>query len=549
MLMGTSASPTACGSDAARAGRDPAVGTVVLVGAGPGDPGLITLRGRDALARADVVVHDRLVAPELLLLAPRARLVDVGKEQGRHPVPQERINELLVREARRVGPRGVVVRLKGGDPYLFGRGGEEASALRAARVPFEVVPGVTSALAAPSYAGIPVTDRRLASSVHVVTGHRRADGALGIDYRALARTGGTLVFLMAVATMPEICSGLLEAGLARDTPAAVVERGTTPAQRRVDGRLDTIAARASDAGVASPAVLVVGGVAALAPELDWFGDLPLRGCTVLVTRPRDRAGELLSLLRRAGARTRFLPCIRTVMAPRDRLAGILERLDRYAWLVLTSPFGVACLFEGLGAAGRDARWLAHVRIAVIGAATARALADHGVRADLMPDVYDGAHLGRALVDAAADGGDRDGAPRVLLFRSEAAPPDLAEVLERARLRVDDVAAYRTELAPEPAPAALAEELARRPDMLVTFTSPSTVEGFRRAFPRESCGRLTAVCLGATTARAAARAGFAVVTAASATMESLVDACGHAHDLCIGRSRCTEGPRCDKVLES
>lgn len=255
----------------------PPAATVALVGAGPGDPGLLTLRGRDLLAAADVVVHDRLVSPGVLALAsPVARLVDVGKRPHRHPVPQGEINRLLVEEARRVGPGGLVVRLKGGDPLVFGRGGEEARALEAAGVACEVVPGVTSAVAAPAAAGVPVTDRDAAAALHVLTGHRRADGDLGIDFDALVRAGGTDVFLMGVATMPELAAGLVAAGADPATPAVVVERGTLPDQRRVDATLGTVATRAAAAGVATPAVLVVGAACALAtdPPFDPTAPLP-----------------------------------------------------------------------------------------------------------------------------------------------------------------------------------------------------------------------------------------------------------------------------------
>lgn len=490
------------------------VAHVALVGAGPGDPGLLTVRAHDLLARADVVVHDRLVPPEVLALAAGARLVDVGKRAGCHPVPQGRINDLLVEEARRVGAGGLVVRLKGGDPYVFGRGGEEATRLLEAGVPFEVVPGVTSAVAAPALAGIPVTDRRLSSSFHVVTAHRRSGAPLDIDYEALVRTGGTLVFLMAVATLDEVCAGLVSAGMDPGTPAAVVERGTLPDQRRVDGTVGTMGTLSRAAAVGSPALLVVGDVCSLAPRLDFRARLPLAGRRVVVTRPRDRSVGIAGLLTGLGARVDLAPCVETRAAPPVLLAPVMERVPDFSWVVLTSTFGVSCLMDALDAAGRDVRWLAGARVAAIGSATAAELARRGVRADLVPEVYDGAHLGAAIASAAAPG------ERALLFRAAAGTRDLPDALATAGVPYEDVAAYETVLAPEPAPEGLAEALAGGAVDVVTFTSGSTVEGFARLFPEASGWRFVAACLGERTAARARAHGYRTVVAPEATVEAL-----------------------------
>lgn len=530
---------------------------VALVGAGPGAPGLITVRGQKLLERADVVVHDRLVAPELLERAAHARCIDVGKRQGAHPVPQARINEILVNEARTVGACGLVVRLKGGDPYVFGRGGEEASYLVEHNVPFEVAPAPTSAIAALAYAGIPVTDRRSAASLHIVTGHRQQNGALGIDFRALVQVGGTLVFLMGVATMAELAAGLVEAGMAPTTPAAVVERGATPQQRRIDGTVATIAARAAAAQVISPAILVVGEVCALAPTLDWYDRLPLRGRRVLVTRPRDRAGELCARLVALGAQVDRVPCIETVPIKPGRFDELIERMGAYSWLVVTSTFGVRCLFDAIAASRRDVRCLGNVHIAAIGSATAAELARHGIKADLVPRTYDGRHLGRELVariqgeraavdagaenEPPADGVTTDGATDasdrpscapvsrgaslqpVLIFRAADSLPDICEELAAAGIPYEDVAAYRTVLAPEEPPAAVTACLASAGAGYdyVTFTSASTVRGFAQAFPHADPVTFTAVCLGDSTRRAAEELGFTCIESAEATIESLV----------------------------
>ncbi|WP_204793016.1 uroporphyrinogen-III C-methyltransferase [Olsenella profusa] len=491
---------------------------VALVGAGPGDPGLLTVRARDLLNRADVVVYDRLVSPATLALAaPHARLVDVGKHAGNHPVPQGQINELLVEEARRVGVGGLVVRLKGGDPYVFGRGGEEACRLREAGVPFEVVPGVTSAVAVPALAGVPVTDRRCASSFHVVTAHRRAGEPLDIDFGALVRAGGTLVFLMAVSTLGEVCAGLAAAGMDPQTPAAVIERGSLPEQRRIDGTLATIEGRARAAAVESPAVLVVGAVCALAPHLDFHSRLPLAGRRVIVTRPRDRAEGLAARLAALGARVDLVPCVETRSVPPVLLAPVVERVPEFSWVVLTSTFGVRCLMAALDAAGRDVRWLAGARVAAIGSATAAELARRGVRADLVPAVYDGAHLGVALAEAAAPG------DCALLFRAAAGTADLPDALDAAGVPYEDVAAYETVLAPEPAPEGLAAALAAGAVDAVTFTSGSTVEGFAHLFPDAPSWRLVAVCLGERTAAHARAHGYQVVVAPEATVDALARA--------------------------
>ena len=274
-------------------------GKVILVGAGPGDPGLLTLKGQEALKKAEVVVYDRLVSPAILAMMPEsAEKIDVGKEASHHKVPQWQINQILLDKALE---GKTVVRLKGGDPFVFGRGGEELEGLAERGVAFEEVPGVTSAIAACAYAGIPVTHRDFCSSLHIITGHAKAGAELTIDFEALVRTRGTLVFLMGVTAMPKIVEGLLRAGMDPDTPAAMVESGTTPAQRRCDATLQTLPERAAAMGIHSPAIIVVGKVCALAKDFCWYDRLPLKGKRILVTRPRDRAGTLSEKLRALGA--------------------------------------------------------------------------------------------------------------------------------------------------------------------------------------------------------------------------------------------------------
>src|SRR6266545_2483193 len=348
-------------------------GIVYLVGAGPGDPGLMTARSLELIVAADVIVHDRLIPREALAAArPEAEVVNVGKEPGAATVPQDKIDELLIDRAR---DGKIVVRLKGGDPFVFGRGGEEAEALAAAEIPFEVVPGVTAGVAAPAYAGIPVTHRDDASAVAFVTGHEdpdKEDSAL--DFEALAAFPGTLVFYMGVKALPRIAESLIAAGREPSEPAAVVERGTLPGQRTVSSTLDGIAAAAEEAGIRPPSVTVVGAVAARRERIAWLERRPLHGKKVVVTRARAQASELARRLDALGAESVELPAIRIeprIDSKEVRLA--VESLHSYALVCLTSSNGVRLLFEAMAAEGRDARALANASVAAIGAGTEMAL--------------------------------------------------------------------------------------------------------------------------------------------------------------------------------
>ena len=314
-----------------------AAGKVWLVGAGPGDAGLLTLRGREVMERADAIVFDRLVGDGVLAMMPeRAEKINVGKEGGRHPVPQREIEKILVEKALE-GKN--VVRLKGGDPFVFGRGGEEIEALKKENIEFEVVPGVTSAIAAPSAAGIPVTHRGLAASLHIITAHTKDGGIADTDYAALARLGGTLLFLMGASALPDICAALTKAGMSPDTPAAAVERGTTARQRRIEGTLGTLTEIAKREELRSPAIIIVGAVAALGKEFEWKKFLPLAGRKVVITRPRGRAGKLCAKLRALGAEVVECPCIST-----RTMSVTLPPLGGYSWLGFTSATGVESFF-------------------------------------------------------------------------------------------------------------------------------------------------------------------------------------------------------------
>jgi uroporphyrinogen III methyltransferase/synthase len=433
--------------------------TVYLVGAGPGDPGLMTVRGAELLQSAEVVVHDRLASQAVLDLAPPgARRISVGKAPGRAEMSQDDINALLVEEGR-AGRR--VVRLKGGDPFVFGRGGEEAEALAGAGVAFEVVPGITSAIAAPAYAGIPVTHRGVSTHFTVVTGHEDpAKGRTDVDWEALARAGGTLVILMGVGNLAGIVDRLLEGGLLPDTPVAAVRYGTRPDQQTLRATLATV----TKLDVRAPSALVVGAVASL--ELGWFESRPLFGRRVVVTRAREQASELRARLEGLGADVLELPTIAI-----ESLEVTLPALTSYEWVVLTSVNGVAALFDrGLAPAGLDARALGGVRVAAIGPGTAAALAARGIRPDLVP----GRFVAEALVDAFPPPDPR-GAPKVLVARAEQARDVLPDGLRALGYHVDVLPLYRTVPAPTD-PSQL--EAVRRGDVdAVTFTSSSTVANF------------------------------------------------------------------------
>ncbi len=499
-------------------------GKVILVGAGPGDSGLLTLRGRAALEAADVVVYDALVGQGVLaMIPPNARRINVGKRSSNHLVPQHEINQILLREAQEGNN---VVRLKGGDPFLFGRGGEELELLAEHGVDFEVVPGITSAIAVPAYAGIPVTHRDFTSSLHIITGHTKTKAEAQIDYPSLVKLNGTLVFLMGISAMPTIMEGLLAGGIDPDMPAAVLERGTTAHQRRVVSTVKNLVEDTRAAGIQTPAIIVVGRVCALADQFHWAEDRPLGGLRILITRPRELMSAFAGRLRALGAEVVELPSIATQAIPDNTaLTGALSCLDRYQWLTFTSPSGVRIFFEELRRMRRDVRCLAGLKLAAIGPSTARALEEHGLQIDLMPERYDAAHLGEAL-GAAADGG------RVLLLRAKIGSPELTRALERAGVEYDDVPLYETVYAC--ANAELVKDQLEQGEVdYVAFTSASTVKGFVGAMGDLDYSKLNAVCIGEQTAAEAQQYGMKIVTAQSATIDSMID--------CLaGLSRLKEG---------
>ena len=489
-------------------------GKVYLVGAGPGDPELLTLKGLRLIQTADVIAYDRLIDTRLLAHARAdAELVDVGKVPGSRT--QTAISSLLVSHARE-GKR--VVRLKGGDPFVFGRGGEEAEALDAAGVEFEIVPGVTSAIAAPAYAGIPVTHRDHASSFTVVTGSAALDGGpTGIDWSALAAIPGTLVFLMAWRNLDDIAFQLIDAGKPKDTPAAVVSWGTQPWQRTVDGRLDSIAETARSAGLQSPTALIIGSVVELRERLNWFETLPLFGRRILVTRTRSQASTLSSRLSELGAFPIEVPTIEVkLQSDSSDLVSALASAARFDWIAFTSANAVRAVMDGLAGMGRDSRALHGVKVAVIGPASAAALAGYGIRSDLVADTATSAGLASAMIESGVTGS------RVLLPRSDIAGSVLPDCLRSSGAFVNEVVCYRT-VVPESSRVRVRDILRDGVDA-VTFTSSSTVRNLMKLLDNDAA-KLAGVriaCIGPVTAATAGRLGLNVdIVAQDHTVGGLV----------------------------
>lgn len=499
----------------------PAHGFVSLVGAGPGDPGLLTVRAHELLARADAVVYDALVNPRIVehgAVRPDAKMHDVGKRGGAPSARQDAINALLVRLARE-GKR--VVRLKGGDSFVFGRGSEEAQALAAAGVPFEVVPGVTAGVAAPAYAGIPVTHRGVASAVTFVTGHEDpTKGDSDVDWASLARAGGTLVLYMGVKRLPDIVASLTAGGLPADTPATVVEWGTWPRQRTVESTVAGIVDAARAAEIAAPSITIVGQVARLRDEIAWFDRRPLSGRRIIVTRARAQASELTARLTELGAEVIEAPAI--VIAPADPapLREALGRLDTYQWVLFTSQNALEIAWAALRDVGGDARNFGGLRVGTVGQATARALLDRGIAADVIPARATAEGLAEALRQRPDVRGTR-----VLFIKADGAGDALPATLHNMDATVDEVVAYRT--APDPSGAsAVRNALASNDVDAITFTSASTVRFFldaiRRRVPTINGARV--ITMGPVTSAAARGLGLTVdAEATSATIDALVDA--------------------------
>ena len=492
---------------------------VYLVGAGPGDPGLLTVRARELLAECDAVVFDALVNPLILsgsAIPDEAERHFVGKRGGERSSRQEDIEALLVRLARD-GKR--VVRLKGGDPFVFGRGSEEAQALASAGVPFEVIPGITAGVAAPAYAGIPVTHRAVATSVTFITGHEDpTKGESGTDWSALARTGGTLVLYMGVRRLPEIISALAAGGMSLDTPAAMVEWGTFPRQRTLTATLSTLVDAARREKIQAPSITIIGDVVALREEIRWFDERPLFGKRIIVTRARTQASQLADRLAKLGADVIEAPAIGIEPLDTAPLRAALGSLENFRWAVFTSRNAVEIVWRELLALGRDARAFAGTRLVVVGPSTAAALAERGLVADVMPERF----VAEGVVEALRGRRDLRGA-RVLYPQAEGARELIPNELRELGADVVPIPIYRS--IPDPAGARSARDALESGTVdVVTFTSSSTVRYFVESVGMDAARRATVVSMGPITSETARALGLDVaIEARKATIDSLVEA--------------------------
>ncbi|HEY9479607.1 MAG TPA: uroporphyrinogen-III C-methyltransferase [Gemmatimonadaceae bacterium] len=494
-------------------------GVVYLVGSGPGDPGLLTVRARELLADCDAVVYDALVNPAILsegAVARAAELHFVGKRGGESSARQQDIEALLVSLARD-GKR--VVRLKGGDPFVFGRGSEEAQVLADAGIPFEIVPGITAGVAAPAYAGIPVTHRAVATSVTFITGHEDpTKGESGTDWSALARTGGTLVLYMGVRRLPEIVRALAAGGMSLETPAAMVEWGTFPRQRTITATLGTLVDVARREKIAAPSITVIGDVVALREEIRWFDERPLFGKRIIVTRARTQASQLAVRLSALGAEVIEAPAIQVEPLDPGPLRTALAALGDYRWAIFTSRNAVEITWRELLARGLDARAFAGVKLAAVGPATADALAERGLLADVIPQRY----VAEGIVDSLRAREDVRGT-RVLYPKAEGARDILPAELRAMGADVDEIPVYRS--VPDPAGVSAARDALDGGGVdIVTFTSSSTVRFFVESVGLDAARRARIVSMGPITSETARAMGFEVAAEArQATIDSLVDA--------------------------
>ncbi len=496
-------------------------GKVYLVGAGPGDPGLITVKGKACIENADVVIYDYLASPALLRHSnPKAEMIYVGKKGGEHTLSQEGINDLIVQKAK---TGATVTRLKGGDPFIFGRGGEEAEVLIEAGIDFEIVPGVTSAIAAPAYAGIPLTHRRFTSTVAFITGHEDPGKEnSNIEWASLARGIGTLVFLMGVKNLADIVDQLIRKGKPPETPVALVRWGTTSRQKTVSGTLANISERVREAKLKAPAIIIVGEVVRLREQMKWFENRPLLGKKIVVTRAREQASNLVENLMEMGADVLECPTIKVV--PADDLSSLdsaISRLKAYDWIVFTSVNGVKHFFKRLFESGLDTRALGHLNTAAIGPATSAMLFSFGLKTDIIPKSY----RAESVIDAFSEQNIED--KKILLPRAQEARPILPVELEKMGATIDEIIVYRT-IQDHQNVDLLLEDLQHGLIDMVTFTSSSTVKNFRALIPDDMFLSLikgvTIACIGPITSDTATELGFNVhVVADEFTIPGLCEA--------------------------
>ena len=479
-------------------------GIVYLVGAGPGDRDLLTLAAEKAIKSADVVVYDRLVSDEIMELIPAdTKLINVGKNVGNHPVPQERISEILVEEAQRFKK---VVRLKGGDPFLFGRGGEELQLLVSNGINFRVIPGITSSIGATTYGGIPVTHRDFCSSVHMITGIGKRGTDPNINFPALVELNGTLIFMMSVGSIDYISSGLLDAGMDPKMPCGVVENGTRSYQRKVISTLENLASDVKQNSIKSPALIIVGRVCSLSEDFDWFSKLPLIGKNILVTQPKAKASRLADLIRNAGGNPILYPVIET-----KYIRPINPPIDDFKVLAFTSSVGVESFFDDLIEKGKDARSLSDKFIIAVGSQTAAALKKFGVIADFVPSKF----YGKTMIKEFAKSGKVTPEDGVLLLRAEKGSEETIVELENWGARYMDYPVYRTNYVEH-------DPLDMDNIDWITFTSKSCVSGLLSTQDKDVLKDKKALCIGRQTEDLASENDFKTYVSDEATIISMLD---------------------------
>lgn len=505
--------------------EEKSTGKVWLAGAGPGDAGLLTVRTRELMKEADVVVYDALVSLEILSMIPEeTEKINVGKRSDHHLVPQKEINRILADKAKE-GKK--VLRLKGGDPFVFGRGGEEAELLAAEGISFEIIPGITSGVSVPAYAGIPVTHRDYTSSFHVITGHARKGGTSRIDYEALAKLDATLIFLMGVTALPEICEKLRNAGMPDDTPASVIQEGTLSSQRSVHSDLIHLPERAEEEEIQAPAIIVVGRVCKLSGTFDWMKKRPLGGRQILVTRPRKQGRTFVKNLRSLGAQVVEFPAIRTQLLSgekeRERIRNAFGRIirdieEKSVWLVFTSAVGVNAFFEFLETEKMDVRLFWRAQFAAIGSVTGDALEKRGIRPDLIPKVYEAGELGKALA------GKCVGKELVVAFRAKEASQELFPPVRNTGAECLDIPVYETiSGADECWKERIALQIEEGKIDYVTFTSASTVRGFVKTMKEAvDLRQIHALCIGRKTQEEARSFGMRTEVSEEATTDSMIE---------------------------
>ncbi|MCD4741526.1 MAG: uroporphyrinogen-III C-methyltransferase [Desulfobacteraceae bacterium] len=495
-------------------------GKISLIGAGPGDPGLITLKAMECIKNADVVVYDYLASPALLKYAKNdSEIIYVGKKGGNHTLSQDGINDLIINKAK-LGLN--VARLKGGDPFIFGRGGEEAELIADNNIPFEIIPGVTSAIAAPAYAGIPLTHREHSSSVSIITGHEdptKKDSS--IEWESFAKSTSTLVFLMGVKNLPGIVENLQKYGKDSQTPVALVRWGTTPKQQSVTGILENIVEKVKIAGLKSPAIIIIGSVVKLKDKLKWFEHLPLLGKKIVVTRARAQASDLIALLRKYGAECIEIPTIK-INPPKNilPLKKSIDNISSFDWVIFTSVNGVQFFFDTLYSQNKDVRILGHLKFACIGPVTKKILKKYGIISDVLPETYKAESVVKAFSGIEIKG------KNILIPRAKEARAVLPQELKKMGAIVEEVTAYETSLVDNDKDT-LVKMLENNDIDIVTFTSSSTVKNFAELLPSDKFEKLiknvTSACIGPITEKTARSLGFSPeIVATDYTIDGLMN---------------------------